>query len=100
MTYQLHPTEPQPCPHCGRTDGWHVDINCPAFSTHKQACFTIAVTEQGVRRCSNPRGFDVHYRLTRRGQRHFHQYTGDGIYCEHHARSLAVSLNARAEEVA
>jgi hypothetical protein len=47
-----------------------------------------------------PLGWDVAHRLTRRGARHFHQYTGEGLYCEHHARELAAAMNMPAHEVA
>jgi hypothetical protein len=55
--------------------------------------------ERGARRCRLPLGWDVAHRVSYRGARlHFHQYTGDGLYCEHHAREMATQLNLPAEQ--
>lgn len=89
------------CPGCGGKQGWHLHAACEGLQRRWGGCVVSHVDEQrGARRCRLPRGWDVVHRLTRRGARHFHQYTGDGLYCEHHARELAASLNAPVHEVA
>jgi len=92
------------CPDCGGKQGWHRHAACEKLNTRWSACIVAHVDERrGTRRCRLPHGWDVTHWLTRRGARqHFHQYTGEGLYCEHHARELAASLNVpvAAHEVA
>ena len=92
------------CPSCGGERGWHLHAACKGQSARWGSCVVSHVDERrGTRRCRLPQGWDVVHRVTRRGiPHHFHQYTGDGLYCEHHARELAASLNApvQAHEVA
>ena len=90
-----------PCPSCGGEQGWHRHVECKGHGAHWGRCIVSHVDERhGTRRCRLPHGWDVAHRLTRRGARHFHQYTGEGLYCEHHARELAAAMNMPAHKVA
>ena len=89
------------CSGCGGKHGWHLHAACEGLHARWSGCIVSHVDERrGTRRCRLPHGWDVVPRLTRRGARHFHQYTGEGLYCEHHARELAASLNMPVPEVA
>lgn len=89
------------CPSCGGQRGWHLHAACEGLKARWAACIVIhSDGEHRIRRCRLSHGWDVMHRLTRRGARHFHQYTGEGLYCEHHARELADRLNLPAQEVA
>jgi hypothetical protein len=89
------------CPGCGGKQGWHLHAGCEKLNARWSGCIISHVDERhGTRRCRLPHGWDVVHRVTRRGARHFHQYTGEGLYCEHHARELAASLNMPAHQVA
>jgi hypothetical protein len=91
------------CPSCGGKHGWHLHAACEGLRRRWGGCIVSHVDEQrGTRRCRLPHGWEVVHRVTRRGARYFHQYTGEGLYCEHHARELVASTNApmHAQEVA
>jgi len=89
------------CPTCGGERGWHLHAACKGQDARWGSCIVSHVDERhGTRRCRLPQGWVVTHRVTRRGARHFHQYTGDGLYCEHHARELATAMNMPQHEVA
>ncbi|HUS82843.1 MAG TPA: hypothetical protein VM013_06285 [Dehalococcoidia bacterium] len=89
------------CSSCGGKQGWHSHVECKGLNSGWGSCIVSHVDERhGTRRCRLQHGWDVVHRLTRRGACHFHQYTGDGLYCEHHARELAAAMNVPMHEVA
>ena len=89
-----------PCPSCGGKKGWHKHVTCEGLGARWGSCIVTHMDEQrGARHCRLPHGWEVTHRMSWRGGRlHFHQYTGEGLYCEHHARELAAHLNRPAHQ--
>jgi len=85
------------CIHCGQEDGLHVDVGCPGFPSDTTYCFVITTTYDGVRRCSELRGWDVYFLNSGRANRHFAEKRGNGIYCQGHAEALALQLDTQSE---
>ncbi len=98
--YALVSKDSKSCPSCGGEKGWHKHAHCDGLRARWATCVVTHVDkERGTRRCRLPLGWDVAHRVSWKGARlHFHQYTGDGLYCEHHARELASHLNTPLEQ--